>query len=108
MNKILLYSSLFLIYFVDFSHEIFFILDPFEERCISRQMEAQTSFGGVFYSSGEKEDSNKATIKNSENHIVWELAGQNHGNFNLETMAEGIVILIIFNRGLFTMSRKHC
>jgi hypothetical protein len=94
-NKFLLFLCLIFLCLIDLSYQIFFILEPFEQRCISKDMDAQSNFSGVFFSSGDKEDSNRAIIKNSENQIIWELIGHSHGNFNLEVKANGILLNII-------------
>jgi hypothetical protein len=87
--KYLVYLSLLLFCFVDFSYEIFFILDPFEQRCISRNMIQGSNFNGVFFISGEHEVSNKAFIKNENNQIIWQLDGHKNGNFNYAVAAAG-------------------
>lgn len=89
-NKFLLYSALFLFCFVKLSHQIFFILDPFEERCIYKEMDAKGTFAGVYYLSGEYEDRNRASVKNAQNQVIWELIGHKNGNFNLEIQSAGM------------------
>ena len=94
-NKILVHFIFFLIYFVDYTNQIFFILDPFEQRCISKEVEVGYPFTGVFFISGEHEESNKAFIKNQQNQVVWDLVGQKTGNFNYEVKTKGSSCFII-------------
>ncbi len=87
-----IYFCFILISVFQYTNEIFFILDPFEQRCISREMEVRTSFAGVYYISGEKEEGNKALIKDSNNQIIWESNGQKNGSFNLFINTAGIIL----------------
>jgi hypothetical protein len=74
--------ALFCILFEN-SLQIFFVLDPFEQRCISKEMQEKSNFSGVYFISGEREDGNKAMIKNSRGQIIWENHAQKSGSFNL-------------------------
>jgi hypothetical protein len=45
---------------------IFFILDPQENRCMSREMPEKSIFSGVFYVSGEREEDNNKVKRTFE------------------------------------------
>lgn len=91
-KNLLKYVFVFLVYFVDFTNEIFMILDPYETRCISRDMLLKSSFAGLYYISGEMEEGNKAYIKDNNNQIIWNADGQKNGSFNLIIELPGIFI----------------
>jgi hypothetical protein len=65
------------------SLQIFFVLDPYEQRCVSKNMFEKTSFSGVYFISGEKEEGNKVQIKNASGQVLWDAYGQKTGSFNL-------------------------
>jgi hypothetical protein len=97
-------------FFINYSNQIFFILDPFEQRCISREMTQKSSFGGVYFISGEKEEGNRAYIKDSNNLIIWENKEQKNGSFNLVVEKEGRLIIYLeynINRCIFTLYRNY-
>jgi hypothetical protein len=92
--NILLTITIFLSYYVTFTNQVFFILDPLETRCISKEMVEKTSFGGVYFISGENEEGNRAFIKNNENQNIWENIGQKNGSFNLIVERAGNISII--------------
>jgi hypothetical protein len=89
MKKISLIKIIMLFVFINYSHQIFFILDPFDTRCVSKEFAARSSFTGVYFISGEKEESNKAYITDNNNHVIWSLNNQKNGSFNLYVEEEG-------------------
>jgi hypothetical protein len=94
-NKFFIYVSLFLIFVITPATSIFFILDPMENRCMSREMPEKSIFSGVFYVSGEREEDNKAYIMNERGHILWQIQNQNKGNFHLDIAQAGSYSLCV-------------
>ena len=82
-----------LLLLINYSSQIFFILEAFDTRCISKEFLKGASFTGVYFISGEKEESNKAYITDSDNHIIWSLDNQKNGSFNLYVENDGKLIL---------------
>lgn len=89
MKNIFFFKIMFLIIMINYSSQIFFILDPFDTRCISKEFVARSSFTGVYFISGEKEESNKAYITDSDNHLIWSSLDQKNGSFNLYVETDG-------------------
>lgn len=73
----------------NYANGLFFVLDPHEERCISRQMNEKETFGGAYFVSGEREEGNKAFIKSADGKIIWEVNGQKNSSFNFVVEKEG-------------------
>lgn len=69
---------------------LFFILEPFEQRCIYRQLNANTLFSGTFFFSGENEEANRVQIKNDNGIILWQALSSKHGDFNVQISNEGL------------------
>ncbi len=88
-NKNFIYVSLIILICTKMTNSIFFILDPFEQRCISRDMKEKSHFSGVFFISGEQENGNKAMIRDSNNHVLWQAEGQKNAKFNYEIVNSG-------------------
>jgi hypothetical protein len=89
MKNIFFFKFLFLIVMINYSSQIFFILDPFDTRCISKEFVARSSFTGVYFISGEKEESNRAYITDKDNHVIWSSLNQKNGSFNLYVESDG-------------------
>ncbi len=89
-NKFFFYVSLMITMLcTKMTNCIFFILDPYEQRCISRDMKEKSHFSGVYFISGEQEDGNKAVIKDSSNLVIWQAVGQKNAKFNYEIIHSG-------------------
>jgi len=58
-------------------------------------MVEKTNFSGVYFVSGEREEGNKAIIKNANNQILWESTGQKTGTFNLSVIQSGAFSLCV-------------
>ena len=76
------------------SLQIFYVLDPYETRCISKLIFENSTFSGTYFASGEYETSNSAVIKNPQNEIVWKDNGHSNASFNLQVEKEGKIINI--------------
>jgi hypothetical protein len=88
-NKILIFKLILLLVLTQYTNQVFFILDPFEQRCISREMEEKATFSGVYFISGEKEENNRAFIKNSSHQELWRSDGHKNGSFNFVVERKG-------------------
>jgi hypothetical protein len=77
------------------THQIYFVLDPYETRCISKMIKEKSTFSGSYYASGEYELMNSATIKNSNNEIIWRDENHSSASFNLSVEKEGIYTLCL-------------
>lgn len=71
------------------SFQIFFVLDPYESRCISKRVHDKSTFSGVYFVSGEDETGNVAVIKNTQGEIIWNANSHKNGSFNLYVENEG-------------------
>lgn len=59
-------------------------------------MDKGSSFSGVYYISGEKEEGNRASIiKNKGSATIWEANAQRNGSFNLVINEDGVYSLCI-------------
>ncbi len=99
MNKKLLKFAVFLLIIIisslEKTNQIYFVLDPYEIRCMSKMIMANSTFSGSYYATGEYEQMNLATIKNSNNEIIWRDEHHNSASFNLLVEKEGIHTLCI-------------
>lgn len=68
---------------------LFFILDPFEQRCIYRELNTNSLFSGTFFFSGENEEANRVQIKNEHGNILWQALNSKHGDFQVQISTEG-------------------
>ena len=71
------------------TYQIIYILDPYETRCISKNIQSNSTFSGSYYVSGESEANNNAVIKDGSGSIIWKDNGHSNGSFNLEIKYEG-------------------
>lgn len=71
------------------SYQVFFVLDPYESRCISKRVQSKSTFSGVYYVSGEDETGNVAVIKNPNGDIIWNANSHKNGSFSLYVDNEG-------------------
>lgn len=90
-----LFLAILLLNFIKYTNEIFFVLDAYEQRCISKQMTSGSTFAGVYFISGEKEEGNKVTIKNPFGQDIQTLDGHKNGSFNYLIEKEGTYSLCI-------------
>jgi hypothetical protein len=74
---------------VSLSNCIFFIIDPYERKCISQEMKEHNFFNGVYFVSGSQEEANKVVIEDSNGHIIWASEHEKNGSFNLEIKQPG-------------------
>jgi hypothetical protein len=86
-NSLIKLTLLFLL--INYSTQIFFILEALDTRCISKEFLKGFSFTGVYFISGEKEESNKAYITDSNDHVIWSLDNHKNGSFNLYVESDG-------------------
>ena len=105
MKNIFFLKFLFFIIMINYSSEVFFILEPFDTRCISKDFIARSSFTGVYFISGEKEESNKAYITDKDNHVIWSLVNQKNGSFNLYVESDGNNQILLIKKfiGIFSL-----
>lgn len=98
-QKLMKYILFFLITIssINKTHQIYFVLDPYETRCISKTIKEKSTFSGSYYGSGQNENNNIATIKNSSNEIVWKSENHNSSSFNFSVEKEGVYTLCIQN-----------
>ena len=66
------------------TNQIYFVLEPYENICMSKNLLEKSIFSGFYFISGEEETGNMAIIKNPENHIIWNTNSQKSGSFNLQ------------------------
>lgn len=71
------------------SYEVFFVLDPYESRCISKKIHEKSNFSGLYFVSGEDETGNIAVIKNPLRETIWSANSHKSGSFNLYVEREG-------------------
>lgn len=71
------------------TYQIFFVLDPYESRCISKLIPEKSTFSGVYFVSGEDETGNIAVIKNPNNDIIWNANSHKNGSFSVNVEKEG-------------------
>jgi uncharacterized Fe-S cluster-containing protein len=71
------------------SYQIFFVLDPYESRCISRHVPNKSTFSGVYFVSGEEETGNIAVIKSPNGDIIWTANSHKNGSYSLYVENEG-------------------
>jgi hypothetical protein len=83
-QQILLIFALFKL-----TNQVYVVLEPLEQRCVSKDMVAKSSFSGVYYVSGEQEESNKVYITNPKGKILWVLKDHKNGSFNVAAEEEG-------------------
>ena len=91
-NKFLFYALIFVMINLQTISGLFFILDPYEVRCISREMKENSTFTGVYFISGEKEDYNRAFIKSEDGIVLWQAYNQKTSNFNYIITKDGKLI----------------
>ncbi len=77
---------------------LFLIIDPRENRCISREMKEKEYFGGFYVISGEDESDSRVYITNQENNKLWELENQKNGSFQMGINADGAYSLCVENK----------
>jgi hypothetical protein len=94
-NKFFIYVSLFLLFAITPAHGIFFILESFETRCMSKEMPEKSIFSGVYFISGEREEGNKAYIMNERGSILWQAMEQKNANFHLDVAQAGTYSLCL-------------
>ncbi len=90
MNLNYLLTLFSLSFFLPELNCLFFILDPQEQRCIYREMKANSVFSGTYFISGEHEEGNKAKITNEQGHVLWHVEASKHGDFRVDIPHEGI------------------
>ncbi len=71
------------------SYQIFFVLDPYESKCVSKLVHANSVFSGVFFVSGEDESGTNAEIRNPQGNVVWSVKSYKNASFNLQVEKEG-------------------
>jgi len=77
------------IFVIQYSLQVFIVLDPYEKRCIYKDVLEKKQFSGVYYFSGQEEDKNIVTIIHPNNKIIWKKDGLKNGSFNLATDIDG-------------------
>lgn len=73
------------------TYQVFYVLDPHENRCITKHVNAATVFSGNYYFSGESELENSVYIRNPEQNTIWSDKGHTSGSFNFDVTNSGKV-----------------
>ena len=67
--------------FINYTFQIYLILDPFEINCISKELLEKEKFIGSYLFSGKYEERNKACIQ-KEGQEIWRQFGAKNATFN--------------------------
>jgi len=96
--KNLFFSIFNLLLFFKYIQSLFMVINPAENRCISRAMKKDEYFGGFYVSSGENEKGIRVYIINNLNDKLWELEGEQSGSFQMTIHNEGDYSLCVENK----------
>lgn len=75
--------------FLNFTNQVFLILDPYETMCVGQKIKEESAFSGVYFVSGQHEDKNNVYIKTQYNKNIWSSKGQKNASFNVNIVELG-------------------
>jgi hypothetical protein len=82
-------NFLLIISLLNFITPIFLVLDPYEKRCIFKEVAYKQILSGVYYVSGEEEDKNEVQIYSPKNTILFQKQNMKNGSFSINTEDNG-------------------
>jgi hypothetical protein len=68
---------------------IFLVLEPYEKRCVFKDIQESQILSGVYYISGEQEDMNEVTIVSPKNVILFKMENLKNASFSVATEING-------------------
>jgi hypothetical protein len=74
---------------INFSEQIFLVLDPQQKRCIFKNIVDKKPLSGMYYFSGQEEDKNVVTITHPSKGIIFKKEKEKNGSFNYSTDVDG-------------------
>jgi hypothetical protein len=78
-----------ILYSLSVVKSVFIVLDPFEKRCVYKDILHKATFTGNYFISGEQEDKNEVTIISPKNVILFRKENQKSGSFSVNTEMDG-------------------